>query len=134
MSATADTEPTQRMIPLPGRGGAMAALEFGPTDRPVDIVFSHANGFNGRTYRTILAPLASDLRILALDLRGHGASTRRPEDLSRAAFVEDVAAVIRNASPDGPVTLVGQSMGGHTAILAAAALPELVEPGVEDIS
>ena len=67
--------PRARTIPLPARGGAMAALEFGPAGRPVDIVFSHANGFNALTYRTILAPLAADLRILAIDLRGHGAST-----------------------------------------------------------
>jgi len=75
MTAIDEPEPRERTIPLPMRGGAMAALDLGPPDRPVDIVFSHANGFNGRTYRTILQPLAADLRILALDLRGHGAST-----------------------------------------------------------
>src|SRR5258706_12153138 len=75
MNAMTEAEPRERMIPLPTRGGAMAGLEFGPRDRPVDIVFSHANGFNARTYRTVLQPLAADLRILALDLRGHGAST-----------------------------------------------------------
>src|SRR4051794_6447386 len=75
MDAATESEPRERMIPLPTRGGAMAALEIGPSERPVDIVFSHANGFNGRTYRTVLQPLAGTLRILALDLRGHGAST-----------------------------------------------------------
>src|SRR5687768_14473986 len=62
-------------IALPGRGGTVEALELGPAGRPYDVVFSHANGFNALTYRTILAPLAADLRILAYDLRGHGAST-----------------------------------------------------------
>ena len=66
-------------------------------------------------------------RFVLPDLRGHGASTRRPADLSRAAFTDDVAALIRRVSPDRPVTLAGQSMGGHTAILAAAAHPELIE-------
>jgi pimeloyl-ACP methyl ester carboxylesterase len=46
--------------------------------------------------------------------------------VSRAAFVDDVAALIRRVSPDQPVTLVGQSMGGHTAILAAARFPNLI--------
>jgi pimeloyl-ACP methyl ester carboxylesterase len=41
--------------------------------------------------------------------------------------VEDVASLIRHVSPRDPVTLVGQSMGGHTAILAAAHFPELAE-------
>ena len=35
--------------------------------------------------------------------------------------------MIRAVSPGRPVTLVGQSMGGHTAILAAAAFPGLVD-------
>ncbi|HEV7386122.1 MAG TPA: alpha/beta hydrolase, partial [Phenylobacterium sp.] len=52
MDARVDPEPVLRTVALPARGGAMAALDFGPQDRPVDIVFSHANGFNGRTYRT----------------------------------------------------------------------------------
>src|ERR1700757_2206540 len=75
MDARIDYEPRPRSFALPDRGGVMAALEFGPPERPIDIVFSHANGFNARTYRTILAPLASELRILALDMRGHGASS-----------------------------------------------------------
>jgi pimeloyl-ACP methyl ester carboxylesterase len=60
------------------------------------------------------------------DLRGHGGSTRRPADVSRCAFAGDVAAVIRQVSAGRPVTLVGQSMGGHTAVLAAAAFPDLI--------
>ena len=66
--------PRARLIDLEARGGAMAALDFGDPGRPVDIVFVHANGFNARTYRTILEPLAEDLRILAVDQRGHGRS------------------------------------------------------------
>jgi len=63
--------------------------------------------------------------VILVDQRGHGRSTRRPEDRSREAFVADVVEVIeREAS--GPVDLVGQSMGAHTAMLVAAARPDLV--------
>ena len=41
------------------RGGEVVTYELGPQDRPVDVLFLHANGFNARTYRTILAPLAT---------------------------------------------------------------------------
>ena len=67
MDAKAADLPTPRFVPLPSRGGEMAVLDFGPAERPVDVVFSHANGFNGRTYRSILQPLAGEMRILALD-------------------------------------------------------------------
>ena len=53
----------------------MAFLDFGAADRAVDAVFVHANGFNALTYRQILAPLTSHYRILAIDQRGHGATT-----------------------------------------------------------
>jgi pimeloyl-ACP methyl ester carboxylesterase len=121
-------EPRSRMIPLPTRGGAMAALEFGPAGRPVDIVFSHANGFNGRTYRTILEPLAADLRILALDLRGHGASTLPAVIEGRQWWLEfrdDLLALLA-AACEAPVVLAGHSMGGTSSLLAAAAEPDRV--------
>jgi pimeloyl-ACP methyl ester carboxylesterase len=127
MDVSIDAEPRERMIPLPTRGGAMAALEFGPADRPVDIIFSHANGFNGRTYRTILQPLAA-LRILAIDLRGHGASTL-PAVIERRQgwleFRDDLLALL-TALGQGPVVLAGHSMGGTTSLLAAAAQPARV--------
>lgn len=128
MDAEIDAQPRERMVPLPARGGAMAALELGPRDRPVDIVFSHANGFNGRTYRSILGPLAVGLRILALDLRGHGASTLPAVIEGRQGWLEfrdDLLALIA-ATCEAPVVLAGHSMGGTSSLLAAAAEPARV--------
>ncbi|KGJ72165.1 alpha/beta hydrolase [Cryobacterium roopkundense] len=68
----------------------------------------------------------SDFRALLVDQRGHGHSTRVPGDTSRAAFVADIVRVIE-AEAHGPVSLVGQSMGAHTALMVAAARPDLVE-------
>jgi len=65
-------------------------------------------------------------RIVAPDQRGHGRSERRPGDLSRSAYVNDVVTVIRTLAGGGPVALAGQSMGAHTAMLTAAWHPELV--------
>ena len=56
-------------------GSALAGRSWGDPTRPVDLIFVHANGFNGLTYRTLLEPLQADARILAPDLRGHGRTT-----------------------------------------------------------
>jgi pimeloyl-ACP methyl ester carboxylesterase len=45
--------------------------------------------------------------------------------VSRSAYVEDTAAAIEQLGL-APVVLIGQSLGGHTAFLAAARYPELV--------
>jgi pimeloyl-ACP methyl ester carboxylesterase len=130
MDAKVDDLPRSRSVPLPGRGGAMHALDFGPKDRAVDIVFSHANGFNARTYRTILAPLAAELRILAIDLRGHGATTLPTVVEGREGwtlFRDDLLAFLETQGQAGPVVLAGHSMGGTSSLLAAAKAPERVK-------
>lgn len=70
--------------------------------------------------------LLPDHRAIVIDQRGHGHSTRRPGDLSRRAYVSDVVSVLKERAVDAPVTLVGQSMGGHTAMLTAAWVPAVV--------
>lgn len=129
MDAKVEYEPRPRQVMLAARGGAMAALDFGPPDQPVDVIFSHANGFNGRTYRSILAPLASSLRILAVDMRGHGASTLPADPAAHGgwnAFRDDLLAFLE-AETDGPVVLAGHSMGGTSSLLAAAHEPGRVK-------
>jgi pimeloyl-ACP methyl ester carboxylesterase len=128
MNGPVDPQPRERTVPLPARGGAMAVLDLGPEGRPVDVVFSHANGFNGRTYRSILAPLAGEMRILAIDLRGHGVTTLPTVIEGRDGwheFRDDLLAFL-DAATDGPVVLAGHSMGGTSSLLAAAVAPEKV--------
>jgi pimeloyl-ACP methyl ester carboxylesterase len=64
-------------------------------------------------------------RVVTLDQRGHGLSERHPADTSRSAYVNDVVAVVEVLG-SSPVILVGQSLGGHTAMLVAAARPDLI--------
>ena len=122
-------EPRARRIALPTRGGEMSVLDFGPEDRAVDIVFSHANGFNSRTYRSLLAPLADDLRILAIDMRGHGLSSlpARPQALVDWYGHRDDLLALIEATTTQPVILSGHSMGGAASLLVAAAAPQRVK-------
>ncbi len=119
--------PRARRFPLPSRGGEIAALEFGPADRPLDILFCHANGFNALTYRSILAPLEG-LRVLAIDLRGHGATTLPTPIEDRDGwkiYRDDILALLPFVA-EAPVVMAGHSMGGAARLLAAAAAPEKV--------
>jgi hypothetical protein len=63
---------------------------------------------------------------LLFDYSGHGQSGGRFEDGTISAWREDALAVI-DAQTDGPLVLVGSSMGGWMALLAALARPERVK-------
>lgn len=60
---------------------------------------------------------------LRFDYSGHGASEGRFEDGTISAWLSDALAAI-NALTDGPLILVGSSMGGWIAALAALRLQE----------
>lgn len=121
--------PSPRLIDLPARGGAMALYEWGPADRPIDILWSHANGFNAWTYRSFLAPLGERLRIAALDLRGHGATQLPTETEGRTSWhgLRDDLLALLEALDQPPLVLAGHSMGGATSLMAAAEAPERVK-------
>lgn len=108
-------------------GGRLAALEFGPAEQPLAGLLLHANGFNARTYRSLLAPLA-DLHILACDHRGHGRSTLPAEPEGRTDWwdvTNDLIALLDRLDAP-PLVLIGHSMGGTAALLAAAERPSRV--------
>lgn len=130
-SAAVDREPFRRLrmpIDNPWGRGTMQVLDFGPPDRPVDLIFSHANGFNARTYTTLLKPLAETHRLWVPDLRGHG-GTDLPTPQGRRNWDDMVADLLALLSQVGaqPVTLAGHSMGATTSLLAAAQAPDRVE-------
>ncbi|GGB46765.1 hypothetical protein GCM10011492_42370 [Flexivirga endophytica] len=101
----------------------MAYAEAGAGDHPV--VLLHGLAGTAQEWSVTLRALSDTHRVAALEQRGHGHSTRVPKDVTRAAYVADVVALIDRLG-GGPVTLVGQSMGGHTAMLVAAENPHLV--------
>lgn len=63
---------------------------------------------------------------LLFDYSGHGESGGRFEDGTISQWREDALAAI-DAQTDGPLILVGSSMGGWMALLAALARPERVK-------
>lgn len=130
MDAALMTPPRRLTIPIANRWGAgdMAVMDFGDQNRPVDLVFSHANGFNAATYRSLLAPLSASLRIWAPDLRGNGRSNLPTFTRPKTSWLDhrdDLLSLLETI--DGPpVVLAGHSMGGTASLLAAAERPDRV--------
>ncbi|MFI5907569.1 alpha/beta fold hydrolase [Dactylosporangium sp. NPDC051541] len=113
-------------IDLPHADVTLSCLLFGPESAP-PVVLLHGLAGAASELQPTAAALAKDFRVVVPDQRGHGHSTRRPADVSRRAYVEDAAFVIRELCGGGPVSVAGQSMGGHTAMLLAAWHPHLVD-------
>jgi pimeloyl-ACP methyl ester carboxylesterase len=111
-------------VELARNGERLACRDFGGQGPPVLLLHGLA-GHAGEWAETA-SWLIRRARVYALDQRGHGRSERHPGDLSRAAHVADVVSVVESLG--GPRTvLIGQSLGGQTALLTAAQYPELVE-------
>jgi pimeloyl-ACP methyl ester carboxylesterase len=102
--------------------GTISYLEWeGAAGAPV-LIFSHANGFNASTYKSLLAPLAGEFRIIAWDMRGHGLTTL-PLDRNRLRgwqiFRDDLLRFIDRLDAK-PAVLAGHSLGATATVLAAA--------------
>jgi esterase len=100
----------------------LAATEYG-TGPPVAIL--HGLFGSGGNWRSIAQQLAARHRVLALDLRNHGASPWA-DRMSYREMVEDLGASLRARGIDH-AALLGHSMGGKVAMLAALLHPAEVD-------
>ncbi|GGV76103.1 MULTISPECIES: alpha/beta fold hydrolase [Streptomyces] len=112
---------TQRTVE---RDGTRLVCRDWPGRGP-DVLLLHGLAGHAGEWDGIARALSPRYHVVAVDQRGHGASERHPGDVSRAAYVADVVTVAARLGLHRPV-LVGQSLGGHTALLTAAAHPGLV--------
>ncbi len=104
----------------------VAAHLYGPEDgRPV--IALHGWLDNAATFSR-LAPLLNGVRIVALDLPGHGHSDHRP--VGAAYNIWDYAHdVLQTAEQFGwqQFSLLGHSMGAIVSVLLAGAMPDRIE-------
>jgi len=102
-------------------GVSIAVHDLGGAGPP--LIVAHATGFCGRAYEPFAAALADLRHVWAFDFRGHGDSTSPANGrFDWGGSADDLLAVI-DAIADGPVDLVGHSMGGGAAALAEQRRP-----------
>lgn len=108
---------------------------------PVTIVFSHGYCLNQDSWHFQRAALRGLVRTVHWDQRSHGRSARGASQSGPGAVPvtidqlgRDLKAVIDAAAPEGPLVLVGHSMGGMTMMALADQFPELVRERVVGIA
>jgi pimeloyl-ACP methyl ester carboxylesterase len=88
------------------------------------VVLVHGFGSSIYTWKDLIAPLAARHDVVALDLPGFGQSDQ-PADLSFEDFPRAVVGLMDRLSLER-AALVGNSMGGASAVVVAARHPERV--------
>lgn len=112
-------------------GVRLAVQEFGRSDAPVTAVFVHGHCLRTDSWSFLREYLAGcwgeDVRMVFYDHRGHGASGAAPaETYTIHQLGRDLDAVIEAVVPNGPIVLVGHSMGGMTALAYAGQNPHTI--------
>lgn len=107
---------------------------------PVTVVFSHGYCLNQDSWHFQRAALRGVVRSVYWDQRSHGRSGRGVEqadggpDVTIDQLGHDLKAVIDAAAPEGPLVLVGHSMGGMTVMAFADQFPEVVAERVVGVA
>jgi pimeloyl-ACP methyl ester carboxylesterase len=107
-------------------------------DRPA-IILVHGGGAHSAWWDHIGPLLATDRRVVALDLSGHGDSSRRAE-YTLLTWAKEILAVSELNAPGLSPIIIAHSMGGAPALFAAATFPSrvaaliLIDPLPHDVT
>lgn len=106
----------------------IAYLTNPPLENAPTLVMLHGFAANKDNWVRMAAPLTDHYNVLAIDLPGHGDSSK-PLDLGytiadQVGYVHEILSAL---NPTAPVSMIGNSMGGAITALYAATYPEQVQ-------
>ncbi|MDB5897556.1 MAG: Lysophospholipase, alpha-beta hydrolase superfamily [Ramlibacter sp.] len=117
---------------VPGASGAqLAVTRYGPAQGPA-LLFTHGWGADQHEWSWIMRSLPQGTRVVTWDLPGLGASTPATGEYTMAKMAADLDSVVASVK-DGPVTLVGHSIGGMLNLEYARQHPERLGSQVQAI-
>lgn len=94
------------------------------------VVLAHGMGDSRRSYRFVVPELvAAGYRVANVDIRGCGDSSTGWSSYERTDIAGDLVAIVRHLG--GPAVIVGQSISGGAATIAAATAPDVIVGIVE---
>jgi pimeloyl-ACP methyl ester carboxylesterase len=107
-------------------GHVLAYQEVGPSDGPA-VILLHGLASDGNTWDKALGLLAArGLRVIAVDLLGHGESDKPDNDYLLSDFAESLAGFM-DAIGVRSATLCGHSFGGAIAMYFGTRYPDRVD-------
>ncbi|XXY44249.1 alpha/beta hydrolase [Sorangium sp. So ce269] len=105
-------------------------LAYDVTGKGPLVVLAHGMGDSRHSYRFIAPALAAaGYRVASVDIRGCGDSSLGWDGYSRTDIAGDLVALVRRLG--GPAVIIGQSISGGAATIAAAIAPDLITGIIE---
>jgi pimeloyl-ACP methyl ester carboxylesterase/CRP-like cAMP-binding protein len=106
-------------------GQPIHAIRAGKENRQIALLI---HGWSSSSYAMspLMGLLAQRFSVIAVDLPGYGKSPALPERATIPKYADLLADLLEEIS-DGPVVLVGHSMGGMISLMMALRYPALVE-------
>ena len=106
------------------------AIAYDLTGEGPLVVLAHGMGDSRHSYRFVVPALvAAGYRVANVDIRGCGESSLGWDGYSRTDIAGDLVAVVRHLG--GPAVIIGQSISGGAATIAAATAPDVVSGVIE---
>jgi pimeloyl-ACP methyl ester carboxylesterase len=124
MTRTASQE-TYRTAEVAVRGGTLHTAVWGPDDPAAPTILAVHGVTASHKSWAYLAEALPEVRIIAPDLRGRGRSNQLPGPYGMTTHAQDLAAVLEDLV-DGPVVVMGHSMGGFASVVLADLFPARV--------
>jgi long-chain acyl-CoA synthetase len=104
----------------------LSVIDVMPEQPEQTVVLIHGFAASSAWWRHQMRPLSQRNRVIAIEMRGHGQSSRPKGGYTLSQMVDDTAAALKTLGVNEPVVVAGHSAGGFIAADFALRYPERV--------